>query len=195
MLYQRGDAFRIADRERELLGEEQNYKGQTEYTLAYAEALKRMRGVSKNIRRNNDTYLFRLWAGSLVNSGKQIDDEVDSLLGKIISCDENWWSDRKKIEKLLNQLLILRESIRNFEADLGDYLLHLSTISIIALTDFGNPVSTMVSNLNSSFSRAFDLCALKITSINSGRVTVTNVFISIVALIVAVASLLVSLRK
>ena len=195
MLYQCGDAFEIADKERELLGEAQSYKSQAEYDLAYAEALKGMRGVGKNIRRNDDTRLFRLWAGSLVNSGKQIDDEVDSLLGKIISCNENWWSNRKKIEKLLNQLLILRESIRNFEADSEDYLLHLSTIAIIGLTDFGNPVSTMVSNLNSSFSRAFDLCALKITSINSGRVTVTNVFISIVALIVAVASLLVSLRK
>jgi hypothetical protein len=62
------------------------------------------------------------------------------------------------------------------------------------VNQLAEPVVQILNELNNTFKRAFDLCVLKINSINTGRVTSTNILISILALIVSLLSLFVAIK-
>jgi len=79
--------------------------------------------------------------------------------------------------------------------EVEDYLLRLSISTMPTIVNqLAEPVVQILNELNNTFKRAFDLCVLKINSINTGRVTSTNILISILALIVSLLSLFVAIK-
>jgi hypothetical protein len=127
--------------------------------------------------------------------GINIDDKIDDLTNKLIACRDGWLSNKRKLDKILNDLLEMRHSVRNFEVEVEDYLLRLSISTMPTIVNqLAEPVVQILNELNNTFKRAFDLCVLKINSINTGRVTSTNILISILALIVSLLSLFVAIK-
>jgi hypothetical protein len=197
--YNRYDALKLAVSEIEKLGSPESYQMPGEYTNAYYSMLKKIPPTPidfpRNIPPDNEVFFFRTWAAILVNYGINIDNKIDDLTNELITCRDSWLSNKRKLDKILNDLLEMRHSVRNFEVEVEDYLLSLSISKMpTIINQLAEPVVQILNELNNTFKRAFDLCVLKINSINSGRVTSTNILISILALIVSLLSLFVAIK-
>ena len=197
--YKRYDALNLAVSEIEKLGSTESYPTPDEYTNAYYSMLKKIPlnhiDVPRSIPAGSEVFVFRTWAAILVKDGINIDDKIDDLTNKLIACRDGWLSNKRKLDKILNDLLEMRHSVRNFEVEVEDYLLRLSRSTMPTIVNqLAEQVVQILNELNNTFKRAFDLCVLKINSINTGRVTSTNILISILALIVSLLSFFVAIK-
>lgn len=193
------DALNVAVREIERLGDTESYQTSAEYTKAYHLMLEKISptpiDIPRNIPPEYEVVFFRAWAATLVKYGIEIDNEIDASANELIACSDSWLSDKKKPNRILDNLLKIRHSVREFEVEAESYLLRLSTSAIpMLINQLAYPVVQILNELNNTFKRAFDLCVLKMNSINSGRVTSTNILISILALIVSLLSLFVAIK-
>lgn len=184
-LYKKGTARQCAVENRKTFGK-------LDYGDAYERALRNVR-PEQELTLEDDVAVLRLWQNYLVRFGGDLDKKVDELFTEVITCGDSWRDDKKKINAVLDCLLRHRFSIRNFEEEVQDFILNVTSRSGI-IDGFASVPAQVLSELHSTYSRTFDICALKLNSINSGRITATNIALSVVALIVAVLSLLVALK-
>lgn len=131
-----------------------------------------------------------LWAGCLINHGRILDNRIDHLLSNVIIAESAFYSSKKPIQCIFDVLLSSRESIRNFETDVEEFMNIAGIIDHSQNLNAVNVVSNMLNQINSTYSRVFDLCILKLSSISNSRVTCTNILISSTALFIALLSYL-----
>jgi hypothetical protein len=180
-LYEKGMAFQHAIQARK------KFKTIDSDRDGYEQALKDVRTELKfSVEAGvDDVTVIRLWQNYLVRFGRDLDRQIDALSTEVIACQDSWRDDKSRIKTILDCLLDYRFPIRNFEEEVQEYTLHVTTRSIVidGMSDVPNQVLT---EIHGTYSRAFDICALKLNSINSGRITATNTVLSILALIVAI---------
>ncbi len=119
--YKRYDALNLAVSEIEKLGGTESYPTPDEYTNASYSMLKKIPltpiDVPRSIPPGSEVVFFRTWAAILVNCGINIDNRIDDLTNELIACRDGWLSNKRKLEKILNALLEMRHSVRNFEVE------------------------------------------------------------------------------
>lgn len=184
--YEKGAAFHKAIEARKLFREiDSDYD-------SYIKTLQDVRDDPElSVNEDNDIATVRLWQSYLVKYGRDLDRRIDELSTDVICCRDTWRDDTRKIKAILNCLLDHRFSIRNFEEEVQEFTLNLTTRMTIVDEMCNIPVQTL-NEIHATYSRAFDICILKLNSINSGRITVTNMALSVLALMVAILSLLVA---
>ena len=80
--------------------------------------------------------------------GINIDDKIDDLTNKLIACRDGWLSNKRKLDKILNDLLEMRHSVRNFEVEVEDYLLRLSISTMPTIVNqLAEPVVQILNEL------------------------------------------------
>lgn len=89
----------------------------------------------------------------------------------------------------LKKLFVLKESIRNIEIDVKEFVSICATTEFTLDSTFGSSTLHFLSQLNSSFVLAYDLVIYKLKSISDVRVTMGNILISLVALGVSLMAL------
>lgn len=182
--YEKGTAFRHAVEARKKFGKIDSDRD------AYEKALKNVR-AEPELGVDDDVVVIRLWQSYLVRFGRDLDRQIDELSTEVIACRDSWRDDASRIKVILNRLLHHRFPIRNFEEEVQEFILYVTTRPGI-IDELSNVPAQVLTELHSTYSRAFDICVLKLNSINSSRITVTNLTLSILALIVAILSLLVA---
>ena len=183
-MYKKGTAFQRAVEERKKFGKIDSDRE------AYEQALKNIR-TEPDLNVDDDVVVIRLWQNYLVRFGSDLDRQIDDLSIEVIACRDSWQDDKRRIRAILERLLPNRFSIRNFEEEVQEFILHVTSRAGI-IDDMANVPAQVLSELHSTYSRTFDICVLKLNSINSGRVTATNTALSISALVVAILSLLIA---
>lgn len=131
-----------------------------------------------------------LWAGCLINHGRGLDNQIDQLLSNVIIAGSSFYRSKKPIKNILDVLLDSRESIRNYETDVEEFMNIAGIIDHSQNLNAVNVVSQILNQINSTYSRVFDLCILKLNSISNSRVTCANILISSTALFIALLSYL-----
>ncbi|MDD3050466.1 MAG: hypothetical protein PHR06_04905 [Candidatus Cloacimonetes bacterium] len=131
------------------------------------------------------------WAGELTKFGHGIDKYFDDILSDAVKCNDKIYSftSAKKLKSLLILLIEKRKFIKGFERECESFDL---------FTTFGNPydlgyfdsVNNAKSDIWNTYNDAFTIINLKLKNISSSRITFSNISLSIVALIVAILSLL-----
>lgn len=182
--YEKGTAFRHAVEARKKFGKIDSDRD------TYEMALKDVR-TGPELSVDDDIAVIRLWQNYLVRFGRDLDKQIDGLSTEVIACRDSWRDDARRIKAILHRLLHHRFPIRNFEEEVQEFILHVTTRPGI-IDELSNVPAQVLTELHSTYSRTFDICVLKLNSINSGRITATNIALSILALIVAILSLFVA---
>jgi hypothetical protein len=186
--YKKGTALNDAVQERKKVGST-HADG---FEERYAKVLQRVRPDSK-IEGEEDVCTFRLWGGFLAKHCKDLDAELDELTNRVMACKDSWFRKKTPVLEVLNSLLEGRSTMRDLEAEVEEFVLCLITIPSI-LNELSDPVIQMLNEVHKTYERTFDLCVLKLSTINAGRITATNIMLSISALAIAVWSLIVAMR-
>lgn len=130
----------------------------------------------------------RLWSALMVQAGQLLNRRLDRLLNEIHACGDAFYDLRsyRRLRHLLGQLTDCRRDVNNFELDVEEVMLVLSTRNE-ALPAHTSSVRITLNELDDTYERAHDLCLYKLKNITNGWVTASNILISFVMLLVMIA--------
>lgn len=182
--YRRGEAYREAVATREKLDDANS-------SATYAKLLANIRGADVA---TDDVHLMRMWECLLIKKGMELDVCLDKLTSRLVDLGDSWRDSKKPVLAIFYTLLDGKAGLRDFEAEIEDYILYVTTHPGIREEMVGPPTQ-MLTEVQATFSKTYDLCIFKLHSINSGRVTATNIALSVLALIVATLSLIIAISN
>jgi hypothetical protein len=127
------------------------------------------------------------WLTSLVDDGSELDQELDALLDQIYACEPSFYnlSGRRRLQELLTELHDARAAVRAYEYDVEE-LTYVFTRAEVMESDAAENADMALSQIKSTYNRAYDLCLYKLDRIGSAWITASNFLISIVMLIVTI---------
>lgn len=190
-LYCEGDALRSARRQRQEfdsideegyievlsqhqpLGEEDNYEVGEDY---------------------GEVEILRLWQVNLLRNARTLDGDLDGLVSDVMEYGDTWRDPKHPIQDALRKLRKRNRSLRNLESDVEDFVMALTSQPAIR-DGMAQPPVTVLREVQSTYQRAYDLCLMKLNGISSGRVTAANITLSVVAILIALASVCVSIQS
>ena len=131
------------------------------------------------------------WASEIVKEGQKIDNIIDSILHISLDLNDEWFSliNKSKLKKLLKSLIEIRGLIKEFELE-SEQFNHYSIFGNPYDLSFYEPVNQVNNDIWNTYNQAYSLITIKIKNITSSQLTISNVLLSIMALIVAIISLL-----
>lgn len=179
-MYNRGDSWKKAVdvHRRQLTGELKAYSVANIVT-----------GVSDSEMRNSD--LLKYWASVLVLSARSIRDELDQHVSAVLQLNDRWYStDREKIKAHMIWANHAHMSIRAFEAEVDELMNQLAYGNYAPPSDPVTPVLSVRDGVVDTHSRLHHLCVSKLTSISSGRAAAGTMVLSVVAIVIALATLM-----
>ena len=127
------------------------------------------------------------WLSSLVDEGSKLDQELDELLDAVYDCQPSFYSlrGRRRLNALLDELHDARESVRAFEYDVEE-LTYVFARTGVMDSQAAENADMALSQIKTTYNRAYDLCLYKIDRMGDGWITASNFLISIVMLIVTI---------
>ena len=127
------------------------------------------------------------WLSSLVDEGSKLDQELDELLDAVYDCQPSFYSlrGRRRLNALLDELHEAREAVRAFEYDVEE-LTYVFARTGVMDTEAAENADMALSQIKTTYNRAYDLCLYKIDRMGDGWITASNFLISIVMLIVTI---------
>lgn len=132
---------------------------------------------------------IQIWCGRLIANMRQLDDRIDKLFCRVIEYNDGPLSSKLKLNKCLKELFELKESIRNIEIDVEEFINICATTEFTFDSNFGNNTLQLLIQVNSSYFSTYNLIIYKLKSISNSRVTFANIGISLVALGISVSAL------
>lgn len=133
----------------------------------------------------NDTDL-PLWCGKILFYAKNIDDKLDELFSKIIELPDKWYSPKKNLESVLKELIYFKESVRNIEIDVEEFIHAVSMIDAYLRSELSIPVNIVLNQVNATYKNTYDLVIYKLKSIISSRIVLTNIVLSVIAVVISI---------
>jgi len=146
-------------------------------------------GLNKDVMPLMTHQNIQVWCGCVIKNIRKLDDEVDELFNEVVILGDSTFSSEKKIKKRLNKILDLRESIRNVEIDSEEFINTVSIIDHKLDSTIGQTVLQILSQLNSSYLSTYNLTIYKLKNISNSRVILTNIIISIIAILISISAL------
>jgi len=125
---------------------------------------------------------MQVWCGRLMANIRLIDNEIDELFCQIIEYNDGIFASKKILKKTLNKLFSLKESVRNIEIDVEEFVSVCSTTEHTLESNFSSSTLQLLNQLNSSYDMTYNLVIYKLKSISNSRVTYANILISLIAL-------------
>jgi len=135
--------------------------------------------------------LPELWAGMLMKCAREINSEIDSIFRIAMSSGDSFFNGKKSLRHSLDSLVKLRSSLRDLEIDCEKFLTAASIrrTMIDRISSHRQGVVKTLERTTEAYNRAYNLCLQKLQSIDSGRVSATNILLSTVAVVLALLSL------
>ncbi len=128
--------------------------------------------------------------GSLLKNLRLLDNEFDELFMEIISLGERSYHSKRKVDKVLKKVLELKDSLRNIEHDVEEYVNAFSMVDHLANSNSTLFVLQSLSQVNDTYLTVYNVTLSKYKWISNSRVMVSNIIISIVAVTVAIFGIL-----
>ncbi len=127
------------------------------------------------------------WLSTLVDEGNELDQELDELLDRVYDCEPSFYklSEQRRLQDLLTELHEARASVRAFEFDVEE-LTYVFARTEAMESQAAENADMALSQIKSTYNRAYDLCLYKLDRIGNGWITASNFLISIVMLIVTI---------
>lgn len=69
-----------------------------------------------------------LWAACTINQGRTLDSGIDHLLSNVTIAGSAFYKSKKPLKNILDELLNSRESLRNYEEDVEEFLISLELL-------------------------------------------------------------------
>jgi hypothetical protein len=139
------------------------------------------------------------WAVRLIHHADRLDEQLNIILrdviglpfgiDKVMANPFGWKKLLRNLSRHLSFIVARRDDMRALESDVKHYLQNATKVK---QTDEVLSVSEALNEIQRTYRTAFDLCIVKLNSVNSGRISATNICLSIVAVIIAVAGVLVA---
>ncbi len=145
-------------------------------------------GLSRYGRGNVRVSVMERWAGSLIESGTRLDDEMDDMLSEAVRLGFGWSDRSGPIKSALAKTLEKRHQVRAFEIDVEHFLQAVARIEGFSYDVM--PVVQMLNQLQHTYDRAYDVCALKLTTVSNANLSLASVGLAVVAALIALAGLL-----
>lgn len=145
--------------------------------------------IGEDVRALRTYHNIQIWCGRLMANMRLLDNEIDSIFSHVIKKNDRTFSSKRYLNDSLKKLFVLKESIRNIEIDVKEFVSICATTEFTLDSTFGSSTLHFLNQLNSSFVLAYDLVIYKLKSISDVRVTMGNILISLVALGVSLMAL------
>lgn len=133
-----------------------------------------------------------IWSGQLLKNGRNIDDKTDELFNKVIVLSDGTFSSARRLKKVLKELLLSKDDVRNFEIDVEEFMHVVSITEHLLDSNLPTTAFQVLTQVNNTYKNVYDLTKYKLQSISSSRVTATNILISIMALIISIYAVYIS---
>lgn len=138
---------------------------------------------------------YKLWATYIIQNGRKLIHVVDSYSDTILKRDLSIHSIIDSLNVDLVSLSELRKSLRNFEEDVDEFTTLMNATDINQKSNEIIAVNIIRNELNDTYQQAFTLLNTKIKEYSENKISFTNILISIVALLIALISLILSMRS
>lgn len=140
---------------------------------------------SEALNLSNDQYWQ--WLESLTEQGSELDHYLDDILDEIYDCQPPFYSvgGQRQLKTLLDELHTVRESVRAYESDV-EKITYVFARKDALETQAAESADIALSQIKTTYNRAYDLCLYKIDGMSNGWVTATNLLISLTILIVTI---------
>ncbi|MES3630516.1 MAG: hypothetical protein PPP56_10160 [Longimonas sp.] len=128
------------------------------------------------------------WVAHLIRAGRDLDRQLNEVLHKAYGCSTSFYSlrSRKRLQQLMAELGRLQPQLRDLERDVKELALVIAADPDTPNTDADNFTMIVLDSANQTYDRAYQLCQDKLATIQQGWITATNMFLSIVMLIVTI---------
>ncbi len=127
------------------------------------------------------------WFAALIREGSGLDDHIDDILDAVYDLDPAFYSraSRRQLRELLGRLHGVRTSVRAFEQNVEQLSLVFARTDTVDAAGTDN-AELILSSVNRTYDRAYDLCLYKLDRISDGWITATNLLISLTILVVTI---------
>ena len=128
------------------------------------------------------------WVAHLIRAGRALDERLNEVLHEAYECSTSFYNlgSRRRLQQLMMELGRLQPQLRNLERDVKELALVIAADPDTPNTDADNFTMIVLDSANQTYDRAYQLCQDKLATIQQGWITATNMFLSIVMLIVTV---------
>lgn len=190
LMYREGDALRSARRQRK------EFDSIDEDREGYIEELSQHQPLVENddyeVGENyGEVEILRFWQVNLLKNARRLDGDLDGVISDVMEYGDAWRDSKEPIQDALRKLRKQNRSLRNLESDVEDFVMALTSQPGIR-DGMAQPPATVLREVQRTYQRAYDLCLMKLNGISSGRVTAANITLSVVAILIALASVYVS---
>lgn len=134
-------------------------------------------------------HTIQVWRGKTIKNGQALLKELDDLYGELFDYKDNFYNSKKPIENIITTHKKYKESVLAYQQDVEVYLL-VHSITDHSEKDSINQVANTLQDVKSRFKEISEQAYFKLNSISNGRVTASNIVISIVALFISIIALL-----
>jgi len=145
-------------------------------------------GINSDVKPLQTYQNVQYWIAQLVKNGRLIDNELDKLFYKLIELNDNASSSMKEIKNILNELFSLKESLKNYRIDIEEFVQVMSMTEHQLESNISNTAFQMLRHVSDTYSKIYDLSLNKLKNISNARVTITNMFLAVMALGISLSS-------
>jgi hypothetical protein len=128
------------------------------------------------------------WVAQLIRAGRALDEQLNDVLHEAYACPTSFHNVRswRRLHRLLRTLGRLQPQLRNLERDVKELALVIAADPDTPNTEAEHFTTIVLKDANQAYDRAYQLCQDKLARIHQGWITATNLFLSVVMLIVTI---------
>jgi len=128
------------------------------------------------------------WVAQLIRAGRGLDEKFNDVLHEAYTCSASFYSiqSQRRLQRLLHELGRLQPQLRNLERDVKELALVIAADPEMPNTNAEHFTMIVLDSANQTYERAYQLCQDKLARIQQGRVTATNLLLSVIMLIVTI---------
>jgi len=127
------------------------------------------------------------WLAALIEKGSGLDEHLGDLLEAVYDREPAFYSrqGRRELRNLLGRLHAARTSVRAFEQDVEQLSFVFAKTDTVE-ADGADNAALILSSIERTYDRAYDLCLYKLDRMSEGWITATNLLISFTILVVTI---------
>lgn len=128
------------------------------------------------------------WVAQLIRAGRALDEQLNDVLHEAYACSTSFYNlkSRRRLNRLRSTLGRLQPQLRNLERDVKELALVIAADPDTPNTNAEHFTTIVLDDANQAYDRAYQLCQDKLAQIQQGWITATNLFLSVVMLIVTI---------
>ncbi|WP_372999770.1 hypothetical protein [Lutispora sp.] len=134
-------------------------------------------------------HTIQVWRGKTIKNGQILLRELDNIYSQLSCCKDKFYNRKKPIEGIIINHKKYKEVMNAYQEDVETYLL-VHSITDHSEKDSISQVTNTLQDVRDRYKEIKEEALFKLNSISSARVTVSNIVISIVALLISVLALL-----